>query len=119
MGEYKEWNYYHRTEDGKPTVSICLILNTKTNVFSRGVAICSDKDVTVKAIGRKMAKNRAYAADKEGRMIDQLSINRDEAKKWLAKVGLSSEDVYNNKGAYNVEPTEFERSLVYKNEKRS
>lgn len=111
--QYDEWNYYHRTDDGKPTVSVCLIRNNATGSFSRGVAICSDKDAVIKSKGRKIARNRAYAADKEGTYIDQLTINRGEAKLWLSKVGLTPEDLYNSKGVYEVKLSPFEVRLVY------
>ena len=110
--KYEEWNYYHRTKEGKPTVSVCLILNTETGVFSRGVSICSKRDPIIKANGRKRARNRALAADREGTHISQLMINRKEAKEWLADVGLTPEDLCNSKGAYNIQITPFEKRLV-------
>jgi hypothetical protein len=53
-------HYHYIYSNGKPYVTICFIV--WGNKFSRGIAVCSYKDNPCKAIGRKIALNRALIA---------------------------------------------------------
>lgn len=53
--------FYHlRGYDMRPIVTICLL--KQGNEYARGVSICSKKEMPVKAVGRKIALERALEA---------------------------------------------------------
>jgi len=56
----KEFNYYLKTHDNKPTAVVIVKLN---NIIARGVAICNPKD---------------HFNRKRGRMIERIAKNSKE-----------------------------------------
>lgn len=79
--------YYLRDEAKRPVVTVCLRLfsiDDETICLSRGVAICSPKDMPRKATGRKIAADRAYyglemAINCAAPMEGDLMVQRGEA----------------------------------------
>ncbi|MHA1408524.1 MAG: hypothetical protein ACTSSG_14255 [Candidatus Heimdallarchaeaceae archaeon] len=66
----KEIYYYIRDEKNRPMITVCLLEETNyynlTKKYTRGVALCSEKDIPCKKVGRKIAKQRAsYALENE------------------------------------------------------
>lgn len=76
-------------EESNKKITVCLILGDKNDgkfenhIFSRGVAICSEKDNFSKKIGRKIAQGRAWKACQKGNL---RKIRRPEVKKELPNV---------------------------------
>lgn len=85
----KEIYYYIRDKEKRPMITICLMkednYNTLSNPYattygriniSKGVALCSEKDIPCKKVGRKIARERAFYALSEER--DSCMVNREE-----------------------------------------
>jgi len=53
--------YYIRDINRRPVITVCYI-ETDTGERARGIAICSKRDNCEKAIGREIARDRAYTA---------------------------------------------------------
>lgn len=56
----REIFYYFRDKENKPIITVCLLVAGET--ITRGIAICSNKDIPCKAVGRNISKQRAWHA---------------------------------------------------------
>jgi hypothetical protein len=59
--------YYLRDDDNRPTVTVCLrrwghATYSRDTFITRGIAICSERDMPSKKIGRSIAEGRAFKA---------------------------------------------------------
>jgi len=70
----KEYYYYIRDKENKPTITIC-ILEREVGGVAKGVALCSKKDIVCKKVGRKIAKERAKHAMLHGKDSCPIGIN--------------------------------------------
>lgn len=52
--------YHYRNKIGRPMITVCVC--KKGSIFSRGISICSVKDMPNKKVGRKIARDRALKA---------------------------------------------------------
>jgi hypothetical protein len=98
--------YYLRDENRRPVITVAVADILDDGVVCRGVAICSDKELPVKRIGRDIAR---------GRLIKAL-VNREDSEpvqRFEAVDVMMCEDLYTDfKSSYDVEPTEFELGLL-------
>jgi len=81
----KEIYYYIRDSKNRPMVTVCLLeeinYSNLTTAYAKGIALCSEKDIPCKKVGRKIAKERAvYALFKKR---DGCITKRKEARKVL------------------------------------
>jgi len=78
--------YYLRNTKNEPVVTVCILKEEAK--FARGVAVCSDKDISCKRIGRAIAKGRAKKAFRESG--SSALVRRGIARDILHSVGISS-----------------------------
>ena len=108
----KFYFYYGRDNQNSPLVTVCLY--KKDDKVTRGVAICSEKDLPNKKKGKSIAKDRAIKA-----MINHCSsntvISRDRAWKQLCKCNLSYLD-YRPHSNYFPVFSKFEEDILNKGE---
>jgi len=106
----KEIYYYERDQEKRPVVTVCVV--QQNDEVARGVAICSPKDVTCKATGRKIAKHRAvYALNCQ---TTALPVGRDEAAAVSRIVHGNQADFHQFKADFNPDLTDYERELLEK-----
>ena len=108
--ETKKYFYYGRDNENKPIVTVCLQvekLDGKIMNISRGVAICSKKDIPKKKIGRIIASARANNADKykDGRPVFEILTNKHN---WV----LSPNTIFSWKGEANPFLTDYEKRII-------
>ena len=92
--------------NGRPIITVCLIKIAED--IGRGIAICSDKDIPCKKVGRAIAKTRALFALHQEK--DGCEIGRWD----LENIQLSAENFGFNgyfKSFFDPELTEYERKL--------
>lgn len=53
----KEIYYYIRDKGNRPMITICLLESGGS--VTKGIALCSEKDIPCKKVGRKIARQRA------------------------------------------------------------
>lgn len=80
----KTYFYYERDRKNRPIVTVCLIKDG--DMVGRGIAICSDKDIPCKKVGRAIAFERARSVIK--RDITGLPVFRDSAIEQLNNVAF-------------------------------
>ena len=98
--------YYHlRDYTMKPMVTVCIMRTD--GIYTRGVSICSLKEMPVKAVGRELAADRAIQALRTE--ASELPVYRDEADEVLEQVEGSP--VFEFKSEYSPNLTVFERRL--------
>jgi hypothetical protein len=73
----KEAYRYYRNEYDKPLVTECALYNDDRELLALGYAVCSPKDQCQKAIGRNIAKQRAYYALK---MYESVALPIQKSK---------------------------------------
>lgn len=87
----KEFYYYGRDTMKRPVVTVCLLTGVDksgfTEVYSRGVAVCSPLDIPCKKKGRVLAKGRAVKAIKNHGTSEP--IKRIEPTKVMWEAGIS------------------------------
>jgi hypothetical protein len=107
----REYLYYLRPQveegSGPPLVTVAL-LETKENVFARGIAVCSPLDFPCKSVGRAKAMGLAIRAietkESGGRII------REEAVQVLTKVNAPQQ--FTHRWNYDAVLTPFEAKLI-------
>jgi len=77
----KERYYYLRDEKNRPMTTICLM--ERNGIITKGVALCSEKDIPCKKVGRKIAKERAKHAMLE--LKDSCITKRKESRAFSFK----------------------------------
>lgn len=102
--EDKTFFYHVRDYSMRPMVTVCIM--RVDGVYSRGVSICSEKEMPVKATGRDIAYSRAKDAYRSER--DEFPVNRAEAVDILSLVNCLD---FNFKSEYAPELTFFEEKL--------
>ena len=104
-----EFYYYHRDEEAKPLVTVCL-LKFQGDFVARGVAICSLRDCPSKRTGRTIARGRARKA-----MINKKSSEpthyMSKAFPTLAKADPHITMKYLEKSTFNPTLTPLEKEL--------
>lgn len=105
MPDDKTFFYHLRDYSMRPMVTVCVM--RMDGVYSRGVSICSQKEMPVKAVGRDIAYERAKEAQRRER--DELPVNRNDAWDVLQLVG--HEELFDFKSAYSPTLTVFEEKL--------
>lgn len=119
--DLREYYYYLRTFDNKPSVTICIAFNDKTGESYRGIAICSEKENAHKITGKLIAKKNVLRAKKikgcEAEIILSFALNvlsdayqllSEDKKDFYMPLGASSFDF---KIEYNPELTPYELKL--------
>lgn len=106
----RERFYYERDTEGLPLVTVCLIEDTidgDTEVFARGVSICSPMEFPVKSRGRAIAKGMATKA----MFYKETSepINRPEAVFTIHALALEGRLEYRSE--FMPKLTDFEKGL--------
>lgn len=104
-GQWRAIYYYVRDEEKKPIVSVCLIEDGR-NILSRGISVCSLRDLPNKAKGRGLALSRALFAIENECCCEP--INRFEA------VVIPETIDFGCKVDYNPILTEHEEKLLAK-----
>jgi len=108
----KEIYYYVRDAKGKLLAAVCL-MQKETEIWHRGVALCSKRDQFSRKIGRKIALGRAVAAPKSMKQI--AHVNTPAAKElMLAHPGIR----YTSEVLSATFLSEFEKKLVSKMEEK-
>jgi len=97
--------YYHCQYSDHSRATVCLVTVDGT-VIARGVALCSPKDVFLKAKGRAIALGRALKATHH--MADVLLLNTLKHEALGSAIMLG----YNYKGEYMPDLTAYEAVLV-------
>ncbi len=107
----KEYRYYFRNEEKKPTVTVVLIA---TDIgHARGISICSLVDNPCKKTGYDIAKGRAIRALKRGET--GLMTTRLEAWNALIESSISPHEmsmICHEKSHFNPSLTPFEQRLI-------
>lgn len=106
----REYYYYERDpETGKPIITRCLVV--ANGHHARGTAICSEKDNPSKAVGRKIARGRAWKALALASTTG--GIHRIEALHRIWRVPNNNWfDLYDFKSEYCPPMTDLEKRLI-------
>lgn len=99
--------YHYRDALNAPRITVCIIQDSKQNMYHRGISICSYLDIVNKEEGRDIAENRAIEAMKT--KTSKYEINRGDTIKLTHEI--NQYNFYEYKSEYNVNITEFERKL--------
>lgn len=118
--------YYIKDKENKPVITVCLIQDGSK--WSRGIAICSKKDIPNKKIGRAIAEGRAQKAlelfDSTLDAYCRYPINRKESRWVIQNANLVRENpfvpqVYKGMVITSIfQLTRFEQDLIEKNTKK-
>ena len=99
--------YYFRDQKRTPIVTVCLIKNgTK---ISRGIAICSKKDMPAKKIGRKIALARARKAFGIQKSTEAIKMLR--TRKIFEEAEIYTQFKY--KSEYLPDLTHYETQILF------
>ena len=100
--------YYVITDkQAKPIITIVLAKKENSNIYIRGIAICSKDDHININLGQTKALGRARKALKQNKST--LPINRDEAIRTLFEVKSTP---FHYKSEFNIKLTPFEKELL-------
>jgi hypothetical protein len=99
--------YYHRDKLGVPRITVCVIYDSKQEMYHRGISICSYLDIANKEEGRDIAEDRAINAMRS--KISKEEINRGDIIQM--ECDINSGIYYDYKSDYDVIITEFEKEL--------
>jgi len=105
--------YYYKDKKKRPIITVCLFENN--GIVSRGLSICSVKDVPCKKIGRKIARQRAAHAMKVKKSTGE--ITRIEALIAEQKAIPKVDDFMLFKSDFDPVLTTFEILLLSPNER--
>jgi hypothetical protein len=115
----KVYFYYIRNAQNKPVITVCIL--EYSNVYCRGVAICSTKEAANKKIGRTIAFGRAFNSLINSCDIDYINIDTpsvfNNLKDLFSDDNQSIRDFIDNvvyKSMYDIEFTELEKNLLCK-----
>jgi hypothetical protein len=103
MDESRIHYYYVRDENKRPMVTVAVADFDNDGTVCRGIAICSQKEMPVKKVGRDIARGRLIKAFVN--KMNTMPIQRMNDVVDLYDVEFKS--------AYDDEPTEYELDLIY------
>lgn len=117
MSEVQQFFYYTgktkeiQTKNGpdamfKRKATVAFLVNPETGDWSRGVAVCSDRDNFDKKRGRDIAMGRAVKA-----MTQEKSCAQNKMRESIFKDSMLPAPV-DNKCAFKTIPTDYEAKLI-------
>jgi hypothetical protein len=114
--------YYLRDNENRPLVTISISRRFRAEddygvkiLYTRGISVCSPRDLPNKRKGRRIAIGRMQLANFHG--TTRLPIHRIEVKDVSFEICVDLFD-FGHKSAYDVEPTRIEKKLFVDAERR-